>query len=150
MVSGNIKNCEKYYPLNKHFKAVFEYLKTVKKENGKYIISEENAWVNPPVVRNDCSDIYETHRKFIDIHYILSGSQTFGCCNAKRLNITEKYDENIDCEFLKGDGDLIKMSEGDFIIVFPEDAHNVIVDFNNSCELVTVVAKVRLDSEEQL
>ena len=148
MVIGNIKNCEKYYPLHKHFKDVFEYLKTVRKEDGKYVISDGNAWVNPPVVRNVCSDIYETHQKFIDIHYILSGSQTFGCCNPERLDVIEKYDENTDCEFLKGNGNLIEMSEGDFIIVFSEDAHNVIVDFDRSCELVTVVAKVRLDSEE--
>ena len=35
MVTGNIKNCEKYYPLHKHFRDVFEYLKNVKKEDGK-------------------------------------------------------------------------------------------------------------------
>ena len=148
MVTGNIKNCERYYPLHKHFKDVFEYLKTVKKDSGKYVISEGNVWVNPPVVRNACSDIYETHRKFIDIHYILSGSETFGCCDAKRLEVTEKYDEAKEYEFLKGKGDLVEMSEGDFIIVFPEDAHNVIVDFDKSSELVTVVAKVRLVSED--
>lgn len=148
MVTGNIKHCEKYYLLNKYFKDVFEYLKTVKKENGKYIISEENAWVNPPVVRDVCSDIYETHRNFIDIHYILSGSEVFGCCDAERLDVTDEYDKNTDCEFLKGKGNLITMSEGDFIIVFPEDAHNVIVDYDKSKELVTVVAKIRLDSEE--
>ena len=148
MVTANIKNCERYYPLHKHFEAVFEYLKTVKKEDGKYIISKGNAWINPPVVRNAGSDIYETHRNFIDIHYILSGSQTFGCCNPERLEIFEKYDENTDCEFLKGNGDFVELSEGDFIIVFPEDAHNVIVDFDKTCELVTVVAKVRLDSED--
>lgn len=148
MVTGNIKNCERYYPLHKHFKDVFEYLKNVKKEDGKYVISEGNAWVNPPVVRNACSDIYETHRKFIDIHYILSGSQVFGCCDPSRLTVTEEYDEEKEYEFLKGKGDLIEMSEGDFIIVFPEDAHNIIIDFDDSRELVTVVAKVRIVSED--
>lgn len=148
MVIGNIRNCKKYYPLHKHFEAVFEYLKNVKKEDEKYVISEGNAWINPPVIRDTCTDIYETHRNFIDIHYILSGSQTFGCCDPKRLGVFEKYDENTDCEFLKGNGNLIEMSAGDFIIVYPEDAHNVIVDFDRSCELVTVVAKVRLDSED--
>lgn len=148
MVTGNIKNCEKYYPLNKHFKAVFEYLKTVKKEDGKYIISEGKAWINPPVIRDKCSDIYETHRNFIDIHYVLSGNVIFGCCNPEKLDVTEEYDENKDSEFLKGNGDLIELSEGDFIIVFPEDAHNVIVDFDKRSELVNVVAKVRIESEE--
>ena len=148
MVTGNIKNCGKYYPLHKHFEAVFEYLKTVKKEDGKYVISEGNAWVNPPVVRNSTSDIYETHRKFIDIHYILSGSETFGYSDAEKLDVVEEYDEEKEYEFLKGKGNMIKMSEGDFIIVFPEDAHNIIVDFDKSKELVTVVAKVRLVSED--
>ena len=148
MVTGNIKNCEKYYLLHKYFESVFEYLKTVKKEDGKYIISEGNAWINPPVIRDKCSDIYETHRKFIDIHYVLSGSVIFGCCNPEKLDVTEEYDENKDCEFLKGNGNLVKLSEGDFIIVFPEDAHNVIVDFDKRSELVNVVAKVRIESEE--
>lgn len=41
------------------------------------------------------------------------------------------------------------MSEGDFIIVFPEDAHNIIADFDKSKELVTVIAKVRKVSEDE-
>ena len=100
------------------------------------------------MVRDACSDIYETHRKFIDVHYILSGSEVFGCCDAETLDVTREYDKDTDCEFLKGKGNLIAMSEGDFIIVFPEDAHNIIVDFDKSKELVTVVAKVRIVSED--
>ena len=72
----------------------------------------------------------------------------FGCCDPEKLDVTEKYDEDTDCEFLKGNGDLIELSEGDFIIVFPEDAHNVIVGFDKRSELVNVVAKVRIKSEE--
>ncbi len=44
--------------------------------------------------------------------------------------------------------DLIAMSEEDFIIVFPEDAHTIISDFDKSKELVTVIAKVRIFSED--
>ena len=62
--------------------------------------------------------------------------------------MTREYDKDTDCEFLKGKGNLIIMSEGDFIIVFPGDAHNIIVDFDKSRELVNVVAKVRIESEE--
>ena len=148
MVIGNIKHCDKYYPLHKHFKDVFEYLKEVKKEDGKYVISEGNAWVNSPVKRDICSDIYETHRKFIDIHYVFSGNVIFGCCDASKLEVIEEYDEEKEYEFLKGQGNLIEMSEGDFIIVFPEDAHNIVVDFDKSKELVTVVAKVRIMTED--
>ena len=36
--------------------------------------------------------------------------------------------------------DLIAMSEEDFIIVFSEDAHTIISDFDKSKALVTVIA----------
>ena len=44
--------------------------------------------------------------------------------------------------------DLIAMSEEDFIIVFSEDAHTIISDFDKSKALVTVIAKVRIFSED--
>ena len=45
-----------------------------------------DAWVNPLVASDACSDIDEIHRKFIGVHYILSGREFFGCCDAERLD----------------------------------------------------------------
>lgn len=86
-----------------------------------------DAWVNPLAASDACSDIDEIHRKFISVHYILSGREFFGCCDAERL----------DCNVWE-----------DFIIVFPEDAHTIISDFDKSKELVTVIAKVRIFLED--
>ena len=93
MITGNIKDCEKYYGVHKDFEAVFECLKKISKDSEKCVIKEGQAWINAPITPKGNGKNFEAHKKFIDIQYILSGSEVFGYSEVKRLKIIKEYSE---------------------------------------------------------
>lgn len=65
---------------------------------------------------------WEAHRKYIDIQYIISGSEQIGYANINQLT---QGDYNPDKDFLalSGQGNLITMTAGMFMLLYPEDGH---------------------------
>ena len=74
--------------------------------------------------RRRCARL-ETHRKHIDLQFILSGTDRIGwkprsACRKRH----GEYDDNADVEFFDDEPDLwFKLQSGMFVIFFPEDAH---------------------------
>lgn len=127
MITGNIKDCEKYYSVHKDFKTAFEFLKSLSPddEEGSRTFGNLKGCVSD-VVKNESdepSDLFEAHRKFIDIHYVLKGEELFGYANVDALTPTTEYNEEKDYLFLKGDITPLHLHAGEFCIAFPEDAH---------------------------
>ena len=147
MVVDSLNNCKLYEEIHKDFAKVFEAFKKIKAfETEKIILDEGNVWINAPAATNPTGEhkTFEAHRNFIDIHYIMSGSEAFGYSNIERLKTTKEYDQNKDCERLDGEQEFITLNEGDFCIVYPQDAHIPAYKKIGDKELVRVVAKIRL------
>lgn len=53
--------------------------------------------------------MFEAHRDFIDIHFILSGSEVFGYSNVDSLKLTKEYDQDADYLLLDGDRNLLTL-----------------------------------------
>ncbi|MBO5069356.1 MAG: YhcH/YjgK/YiaL family protein [Roseburia sp.] len=145
MITGNIKSCEKYNNVHKDFEKVFDYLKNnLNKESTGRADLADGVWVNAPSAptSDGTSTTFEAHRKYLDIHYIISGKEAFGYSNVESLTTTKEYSENEDYELLEGEISTIILNEGDFCIVFPEDAHIPCMQ-KLSDNLVRVVAKIK-------
>ena len=147
MIVDSLNNCALYESVHKDFKAVFEVLKkiAVGEIDEKVVLDEGNVWVNAPSVANiiDAPRVFEAHRDFIDIHYIVSGAETFGYANVDRLETIKEYDAVDDYEVLDGKQEFLTLKAGDFCIVFPQDAHIPVCTKVGEEELVRLVAKVR-------
>lgn len=147
MIVDSLRNCTLYETVHKDFAQVFDVLKTISAdtESGKIVLNEGNVWVNAPslTVVTETSKAFEAHKEFIDIHYIISGAEKFGYANKERLNVTKEYDKQGDYELLDGEANLITLKEGDFCIVFPDDAHIPACMKVGKEPLVRVVAKIR-------
>ena len=67
---------------------------------------------------------FETHEKFFDIQYVVSGREQFGFCKRDGLAVKERIEENdlIFYEEPAVSGSVL-LEEGDLIVVAPEDAH---------------------------
>lgn len=145
MITGNIKSCEKYFSVHKDFEKVFDYLKNnVDKTSMGRVDLADNVWVTTSAAPEADGSVryFEAHRKYLDIHYIVSGKETFGYSNVDCLTTTTEYSESGDCEMLDGEISTIVLNEGDFCIVFPEDAHIPFMQ-KMSDNLVRAVAKVK-------
>lgn len=95
--------------------------------------------------RENC--FFESHRKYIDVQFILEGEEMIEVSNTNTLHINVEYNENIDL-IKYGDSrfsSLIKLKKGDIAIFFPDDAHMPCVKISDSKKIVKTVVKVPLD-----
>jgi YhcH/YjgK/YiaL family protein len=65
---------------------------------------------------------WEAHRQYIDLQCVVAGTERIGYANAGRLT-PGAYDPTRDFQPLSGEGDYLTLGPGDFMILFPEDAH---------------------------
>ena len=149
MITGNINEADKYYCVNPHFKEAFEALKSFTSdlcENYK----SENITIN--VSKKITSDLSkdgkprasEAHRKYIDIHYIIDGTEAIGYANIKDLKSITEYNIDGDYQLFGGKVSKIRLNKGDFCITFPEDAHIPFMNAEKETKVKRCVVKIAL------
>lgn len=84
----------------------------------------------------------ETHRKFIDIHYLLAGKETMGWRAGSECRETEvEYSAEKDIAFFTDEPSLwITMHPGTFTVFFPWDGHAPLVGNGSIHKVVLKVA----------
>jgi|WetSurMetagenome_2_1015567.scaffolds.fasta_scaffold120917_2 YhcH/YjgK/YiaL family protein len=87
--------------------------------------------------------IWEAHRKYIDIQYMIEGVESLGYNNFGQLQMV-KYDETRDFYEMKGDGEFITLRPGNFVILYPQDAHMPGIAVDQPSQVVKAVFKVRV------
>lgn len=104
-------------------KAVAEDLERGRYELGQGIYGSVSE-VAPTIEEND---LFEAHRKYVDLHYIISG------CQKMKIGFTEKltfhgYTEEKD--YVKVSGaphSTVNLTAGTAICLFPNDAHGLLI-----------------------
>ena len=144
MITGNIRDIDKYVSVHKDFEKVFAYLKSVTPETSGRVDLGEHMWVTTSETETtpEGPRFFEAHRNYLDIQYIVSGSESFGYANVNTLTTATEYNPEKDIEMLSGDINPLVLKEGDFCIVFPEDAHIPVLE-KLSDRLVRAVGKVK-------
>lgn len=67
---------------------------------------------------------FENHRKFIDVHYIISGREVIGLANKDEVQPNMEYDELNDYQLFNGTvKEKIILHEGEFLILFEHELH---------------------------
>lgn len=112
---------------------------------GSYEIDGSRIFMN--VVEYDTRDItecyWEAHRKYIDIHVIISGSEQININHIDNLQSTE-YVEKDDYLKLSGDASVqVILKENDYLICYPEDAHMTAIQPNEPSHVVKAIFKVQ-------
>lgn len=127
MIKDKVKYGSLYAGVNPGFKAAFAFLEEAlaqPKEVGRY---ELGGGVFALVQSYDTKSAenckIEAHRKYIDIQCVLKGRELFGVADLGTQTLYEDKFEEKDVAFYHGDVDLLTLTDGDFVIVFPQDAH---------------------------
>lgn len=160
-IFGNIDVVKKQADKQKFAKA-FEYLEKVLDENSEEFerlsslpieafekvnlddndFALEQVYISKEKI--DC--FFESHRKYIDVQFILEGEEIMEIDNVNNLQETFSYEEAMDLikyhdsEFSSS----IKVKKGDVAIFFPEDAHMPCIKANGLVKVVKTVVKVRV------
>jgi YhcH/YjgK/YiaL family protein len=115
----------------------------------RYDIDDDNIYapVSEYLTKNEEDARYEAHRKYIDIQYVISGSEMIGIAPLSQKQETlEPYSAENDIEFFTVTGDENRLATPDrFFIFFPEDAHRPGLKVDTNSMVKKIVVKVKVD-----
>ena len=84
---------------------------------------------------------WEAHRKNIDLQFVLTGEEHVGVVPIGRL-VAEPYDAEKDIMWLSGEGDRVTLRPGEFVLLWPEDAHMPAMAIDTPMPVLKVVIKI--------
>ncbi len=130
MILDHINNAERYYSMHPGFKAAFEWLMAQKAgalPAGRTEIDGARLYASVVTEngRGPARARLETHRRYIDIQYMMRGCDVMGWRHGVEGELrSEGYNDEKDLEFYKDVPPVwVTVPEGHFVIFFPEDAH---------------------------
>ncbi|BCS86782.1 YhcH/YjgK/YiaL family protein [Pseudodesulfovibrio sediminis] len=146
MILDVLDNCDRYAALNPHFTTAFAFLKRqdlAKLPEGQHEVDGDAVYAvvakGPGRAPEDAR--IETHDHYIDIQYVISGTDSMGWKARKSLGApTDASDPRADVAFYE-DAPTIwtAVTPGMFAIYFPEDGHLPMI---SDGELHKVIMKV--------
>lgn len=150
MIRDELKNAETYYNISKNLKLGFEWLKNTDLKAIKpdrYYVDNENIFANVQEYSTKEDAKYETHRKYIDIQYMIDGEEMVGVIGKDNCKTCEEYNSETDLEFMDcvSEEEYYKLSEGTFMVFFPQDAHKPSIKCGKSSFVKKVIVKVAVD-----
>ena len=107
-------------------------------ENGAYVLIQEYTSKLRSVAR------YETHERFYDIQYIISGCEIISMIPREKLEESAPYNPDKDITFYNNSFEGIDnvLSDGDFLIIAPADGHQPGICVNEQNTVRKAVFKV--------
>jgi len=152
MIFDTLKNCNFYYGLHKNFEKAFDFIKKAEEENlpaGRYDFGGEDIYgiVQEYDSKNPLDYKFEGHRKYIDIQYIISGTEVIEALNIDKATSVEDYIEARDVEFFESGENTIKsvVETGEFGIFWPRDIHKPGLRYKGeSTPIRKVLVKIKL------
>ena len=148
MIIGNIldKTQENFLENNKTLNDAINFLKNKDfnfNEGEKHIIDDNLFSFINKINTREFDNKFEAHKKHLDIFYVHKGIEDVYVAKTISSKVIEDYNPDKDVYFLENDEYIkITLHEGDFIILFPEDAHAPAI--GDGSYLEKVVIKVKL------
>ena len=141
-----------YFKHKERWDMAFKFLKDndlSKLEIKRYDIDGDNLYaaVSEYMTKNEADAKFEAHQKYIDIQYIISGTEQMSAAPLSSAHtVTVPYDGTKDVGFMtvpKSSG--YTATPASFFIFFPSDIHRPSVKVGESTHVKKIVIKVRVD-----
>ncbi len=133
MIIDKIENAGKYVNVHPEFKAVFEVLASLTADSeekrrdvdGEKAFVNLSSYVNKPV--SECK--FESHARYADIQYVVSGHEYIDVTPTDGLTATEDKLETNDIAFYADPASFTRadLTEKTFVVLFPGEAHRPLV-----------------------
>jgi YhcH/YjgK/YiaL family protein len=130
MILDDLASAARYYEMHAGFRQAFEFLARAdlkSLEPGRHELLGDRlfALVNRDTGRGRSGARLEAHRKYIDIQYLVAGSEEIGWRpTSECMRVVEPYDPARDIAFFADQPSTwIRLPAGKFMIFYPEDAH---------------------------
>ena len=148
---GDLKDWKSMPDLN-GLEVAFEFLEKkslVDVPVGKHSIEGEQVYALVQKLPSRAAETaqFESHRKYIDLHYVVSGQESSGFAPAADLKLTVPYDESKDVMLydVPQQYTRIEVKPGRFVVYHPGQAHLPNCHLQGPHDLHKVVIKVHVD-----
>ena len=146
MILDSLENYQLYSAINERIAKGFEFLYNTDLDaipSGKHNIEDDTifALVQEYQTKPLAECKLESHKKYIDIQYVIRGEEFMGVTTKNNQTIVEVNAEK-DYTFYEGSTSLVLVSKGMFTIFFPDDLHQPCVQTELASEVKKVVIKV--------
>ena len=146
MILDSLENASIYFSLNPSFQKAFEFIQETdlhKMEMGKHEITPDLFVISEKVnAKAESEALLEAHKEFIDIQLCISGVDNMGWRSLETCGPLKEGFEDRDLYFFEGTPHTYNaVSEGQFAIFFPGDAHAPNI---GEGELHKIIFKVRV------
>ena len=140
-----------YHKNPRHWDQAFHFLKTANLKElplGKQELEGEHVFVIVQQYFGKAKPdaLYESHKKYIDIQYVIEGEEIMGLTTLDKVTAKEPYNEGKDIAFYDFDGgDYLKATPENFFLFFPEDAHRPSIAVSDSIRIKKIVVKILIN-----
>jgi len=115
-------------------------------EDGKHPIDGDDVFVLlSSYTTKAAADVRpEAHKKYIDIQYLISGSEYIGCAPLDRMLEAVEEKPEKDISYYRGEVDLLPLERDIFQMFFPQDAHSPCIAKGGPMQVRKAVIKVKV------
>ncbi len=148
MVIDYLENASKYYSLGEGIEKALRFLldtDTHTLENGKYVMNGEQlfAIVQEYYTKDPNQEKLESHKKYIDVQYVVSGEERMGHAFLQKQIPSRPYNPEDDYMLFDEAPDFFTVvKQGMFTIFFPEDLHMPCIQNGSSVHVKKIVCKI--------
>ena len=139
---------KKYLSSDAPILTVLDFIKNTdfdKMSDGRLNITD-TIWANLQTYETKQEALFEAHRDYIDLQYLISGQEKIGVVSYSKCKTEIEYDKDKDIEFLNSlEGEYIEMSSGHFLILYPDDAHKPSISIEQPLTVRKLVAKIPVE-----
>jgi biofilm protein TabA len=113
---------------------------------GKYVIDgkEVYATVTEGPEKTFDQSTWESHRKYIDLQYVIKGKEKIGVAPVSSATIIKPYNETSDGANYTAEGQYYIAEPGAFFLFFPGDAHRPNIKVDGYDVVKKMVIKIRV------
>ena len=136
-----------YHTNKKLWDAAFSFLKNQNLDTikpGKYPILGEQVFasITEAASKNKEDVKWESHKKYIDLQYIIKGKEIIGVADVSKATVTKPYE--VDAMNYTADGTYYTTDAGTFFLFFPNDAHRPTIKAEGYDIVKKIVIKIQV------
>ena len=150
MIKDSVANVDLYSSVSRRLAGALSYLETVSAD----MFEEETVEIEGQDVyamhqlyetKSEEGRLYESHVTYIDVQCVLRGSEVIRVRDAGDLDVTTAYNAENDVTLYQlDDGTDVRLVSGDFVVLFPHDAHVPQLQTDRPSQVKKIVIKVRV------
>lgn len=149
MIYDKLDHIETYKGLSEDLYLGLEFLKnaTPDIENGVHELNPRvKAIVSEYETKKVNDNVFEAHKKFMDIQYVLQGAEKVCCLPLDQLQERIPYKEESDAAFYITNQKPVEIviGNGCFAVFFPQDGHMPCLSIDEPLTVKKVVVKVQI------